>query len=457
MTRAERPSRVLVIVAMATALVALPAAGDGHAESNPAGRTPPLPEVEGPITGPGEMFIDGFEQTSPVSAADNGYTFEEYFVSGTAANEPYTVRLLVAAPADASAELFSGHVLVEPKHGTGIPFVWNFTREYLMARGHGAVEVSVFPSTVERTLKGANPERYADLRVADEQASDILAQVGVLLKSDETPLSGARWLHMTGHSMAVGPVWHYMDTHHDRRRLADGDPIYDGFFPETTRTASRLGKFPDVDVPTVLINSELEVEVVLVEEGIDYRKPDSDEPGEQFRLYEVAGMPHNPSWQYPALAGLGLEDSCDQPLNSFGYAPMVSMALDHLLRWAEDGTPPPRAKRIAVEGDRDDPTAIRRDEHGNAVGGVRSTFVDVPVAAHAALNSGEGVPGVGDCLVFGAQRDFTEAELQNLYGSHAGYVNRFNRRLNELIDDGWYLPEFAPALRLSAAQFAGLP
>jgi Alpha/beta hydrolase domain len=213
-----------------------------------AGQTPQMPDVEGPITAPGDMFIDPLEQNFPISAAAFGYVFEEYFVSGTAAGESYEVRLLVARPADPSAELFSGHVLVEPKHGTGIPFVWNFTRDYLMSEGHAAVEISIFPSTVENTLQGANPERYADLQIADDQASDVFAQVGRLLKSDQTPLPGAAWLHMTGHSMAVGPVWRFMDTHHDEYRLPNGDPIYDGFFPETTRTASRLGPFPDVDV-----------------------------------------------------------------------------------------------------------------------------------------------------------------------------------------------------------------
>lgn len=451
--------RWLVVLLAALALV-VSACGNGVATADrgdtaAGNRTPRLPRLEGPITGPGDMYVDVLEQNFPLSAAELGYVFEEYFVSGTAAREPYTVRLLVARPADPSAGLFSGHVLVEPKHGTGIPFVWNFTRDYLASRGHASVEVSVFPSTVENTLKGANPERYADLQVADDQASDIFAQVGRLLKSNRTPLPGAEWLHMTGHSMAAGPVWHYMDTHHERYRLRRDRPIYDGFFPETTRTASRLGPPPDVDVPTVLLNSELEVQAVLVEQGIDYRKPDSDEPGQQFRLYEVAGMPHNPAWRHPLLEGSGIEDSCDQPLNDFPYEGMVSMALDHLLRWVEDGVSPPRAERIAVEGDPAHPTGIERDEHGNAVGGVRSTVVDVPVATHTGVNTGEGIPGVGDCLVFGSQQDFSAAELESLYGSHPGYVNRVNQRLNELIAHGWYLPDLASERRERAARFDG--
>jgi hypothetical protein len=351
--------------------------------------------------------------------------------------------------------------------------VWNFTRDYLMARGHAAVNISVFPNTVD-TLKGANEQRYAELAVAADEAndnsniafdhaSDIYAQVGRWLKSEHTPLPGVEWMHMTGHSMSVGPVWQYMDTHHREYRLERGDPIYDGFFPETTRTASRMGPSPEVDVPTLLINSELEVEVVLVEEGIDYRRPDSDEPGEQFRLYEVPGMPHNPSWMHPLLEGLDIASRalavCENPLNSFPYNPMVSMALDHLLGWVEDDVPPPRAERIELTGEPSDAdVAIRRDEHGNARGGVRSTTVDVPVATHQALNepideAEDLTPG--SCLVYGSQLDFSPEELTSQYGDKDGYVERVDERLEELVDEGWYLEQFADELRDQAGNLDG--
>ena len=453
-----------------------PATDDGdEAGVDASGRTPAVPEVEGPIAGPGAMYIDPLEQNFPdgASAEENGYVLDEYFVSGTAAGEPYRVRAQVVRPGDAAAQTFSGHAIVEAIHPQGIPFVWNFTRDYLMAGGHAAVNISVFPNTVD-TLEGSNAERYGDLHVSDDDAndnsniafdhaSDIYAQVGSWLKSDQAPLPGVEWLHMTGHSMSVGPVWQYMDTHHGEYRLEGGDPIYDGFFPETTRTASRMGPFPAVDVPTLLINSELEVEQVLVEEGIDYRRPDSDEPGEQFRLYEVAGMPHNPSWMHPLLEGLDIaaraEDVCENPLNSFPYNPTVSMALDHLLRWVEADVAPPRAERIELTAEPgDDEVAIARDENGNARGGVRSTTLDVPVAAHLGLNearNGDEDLTPGSCLVYGSQLDFSPEELASLYGDREGYVEELDQRLEDVVDEGWYLDQFADELREQAARFDG--
>jgi Alpha/beta hydrolase domain len=441
-------------------------------------QTPAMPEVEGPVTEPGDPYLDPLELNFPAdaSAAASGYVFEEYLVSGTAADQPYRVRVQVTRPGDEAEVDFSGHAIVEAIHPQGIPFVWNFTRDLLMAEGHAAVNISVFPNTVE-TLKGANPGRYETLQAAADggnqnsgisfpHASDIYAQVARWLKSRHTPLPGVRWLHMTGHSMSVGPVWQYMDTHHDRWRLHRGAPLYDGFFPETTRTASRMGPFPRVDVPTLLINSELEVEEVLVRDGINYRRPDSNRRGHQFRLYEVAGLPHNPSWMHPLLRDvLDIEtlarERCVNPLNSFPYNPTIGMALDHLLRWVEDHVPPPRADRIELTGEPGQPgTAIRRDGHGNALGGVRSTTLDVPIATHQALNhprdpAQELTPG--SCLVYGSQLDFAPDELTSLYGDRDSYVDEVDERLDELVDDGWFLDRYADDIlaQASAAPFPG--
>jgi hypothetical protein len=144
-----------------------------------------------------------------------------------------------------------------------------------------------------------------------------------------------------------------------------------------------------------------------------------------------------------------VRDLCDEPLNAFPYNPVVSMALDHLIRWVGEGVAPPRAERIAVVGPADAPTAVERDEHGNAVGGVRTTTVDVPTATRGPLNTPE------NCVVFGNQHDFTRDELVALYGDHATYVDRVDARLEELTQDGWFLPQFAAGLQAAAMEFAG--
>jgi Alpha/beta hydrolase domain len=407
-------------------------------------KKPPLPRVEGPITGPGEMAIDALERAEQRSVEDFGYRFEEYFVSGAAAGSSYEVRMLIARPSRLRG--FSGQVLVEPKHPLGFPFVWDFTRLYLMRRGHVAVELSTFPQNITGALQGANPERYADLHVSEAQTSDIFAQVGRLLKSKRSPLRRVDSLYMTGHSRSAGPTWPYMDTHHARFRLKRDRPIYDAFFPETSRTAARLGPFPNVDVPTLQLNSQLEVQEVYAQDGIDYRKPDSNKPRKPFRLYEVAGMPHHDSRQNPINRS---REPCDLPLNRFPYEPIVIMALDHLIRWVTEGVRPPRAERISVIGGPGG--EIELDENDNAVGGVRTTYVDVPFATHSPLNSGPDP----FCEVLGSQQPFSLDRLISLYGSHDRYVGLVDKRLDRLVRQGWYLPRYARELRAEAAAFGG--
>lgn len=482
----RRPRALAALVALLLVVAVACTGDDGGGDDTGGGdtttaapadaRTPAVPEVEGPVTGPGDVYLDPLEQAFPTDEGveASGYVIEDHIIEGTAAGDPYRARVQVTRPGDGAPEPFSGHAIVEAIHPQGIPFVWNFTRDHLMPRGHAAVNISVFPTTVE-TLQGFNPDRYGDLRVTGDEANDnggidfdhaadIYAQVGLLLKSDQSPLPSVDWLHMTGHSQSVGPVWQYMDSHHAAVRLPDGGPIYDGFFPETTRTASRMGPFPEVDVPTLLINSELEVEAVIVDDGVDYRRPDSDEPGEQFRLYEVAGMPHNPAWTHPLLRDdLGIEAAaaqrCANPLNSFPYNPTISMALDHLLRWVEHDVAPPRAERIQLTGEAgDDEVAVVRDDHGNALGGVRSTTLEVPVATH--LGHNEPVDPdqdltPGSCLVYGSQLDLPADELASLYGDRESYLDEVDDRLDELVEEGWVLEQFTDDLRQDAASVDG--
>ena len=56
----------------------------------------------------------------------------------------------------------------------------------------------------------------------------------------------------------------------------------------------------------------------------------------------------------------------------------MSVALNHLLQWVDKGTVPPKADRIMKEG-----TAMALDDRGNPRGGIRSPYVDFPIAKYA--------------------------------------------------------------------------
>lgn len=68
-----------------------------------------------------------------------------------------------------------------------------------------------------------------------------------------------------------------------------------------------------------------------------YRRPDSDGPGNLFRVYEVSAMSHNDARENPAFEG------CTNPLRNFPHGALTFMGLQHTLDWAAHGTIPPPA------------------------------------------------------------------------------------------------------------------
>jgi hypothetical protein len=142
-------------------------------------------------------------------------------------------------------------------------------------------------------------------------------------------------------------------------------------------------------------------------------------------------MPHVPA--YPGA-------ECELPAGAegltFDQASAWETALDNLVRWVADGKVAPKAPRIAVEADG---KTASRDEHGNALGGMRTLQVEVPTAMLTAtsLNAG-GVFG-SPCAFLGYQVPFDDATLTSLYGDHDGYVRAITERANQLVRDGLLL------------------
>jgi hypothetical protein len=95
-----------------------------------------------------------------------------------------------------------------------------------------------------------------------------------------------------------------------------------------------------------------------------------------------------------------------------------------------DGTTPASAPRLDVDG-----TALRVDDVGIARGGVRTPWVDAPVA----VVSGLGQPGAMTEL-FGTTREIDAAALARRYpGGRGDYVNQFRASTRRAIADGFLL------------------
>src|SRR6202030_1956911 len=134
------------------------------------------------------------------------------------------------------------------------------------------------------------------------------------------------------------------------------------------------------------------------------RQPDTD----RVRTWEVAGTAHADAYLVGAFASaLG----CDFTVNQGPQHFVVQAALEALDRWIAHGTPPPTAPPLRLSDAH--PPVIVRDSLGNALGGVRTPAVDVPIAAL----SGEAPPGASIlCSLFGSTVPFDAATLVDLYG-----------------------------------------
>jgi hypothetical protein len=100
-----------------------------------------------------------------------------------------------------------------------------------------------------------------------------------------------------------------------------------------------------------------------------------------------------------------------------------------------------------------DPPRLDLDANGVAKGGVRTPWVDVPIAKTSGIAGNE----TDMSFLFGSGEMFDTEALRALYprGS-AEYLERFTEALDRAIDSGFILPaDRAEILQLAAAMFGG--
>jgi len=410
--------------------------------------TPPVPSVVGPVMTPGTMYPNPAVSIVPtaIKVEDFPYVTEEFFVSGTANGAPYTTRVIIRRPKDATA--FSGTVIGEAMHAGGRSLIFEWSRVSILTRHHVFAEIVHSPAQIQM-LKAFNPERYASLGIAMGQSNEIIAQFGRLMKSEAMsgrigPLAGynVRRVTLMGTSASSATVRSYLGVHADLR-MPDGGPIFDGYLLTSTLGNTPL---PVVDVPMIQMPTQTEV-TMYAEQGNGYRRPDSDEKGNRFRLYEVAGMPHNNSRDNPGF----LNDPCTLPVTDFPAGAFTALGLNYLVEWIANGKVPPHAPPIEVDKDTTgDGSLLALDQYGNAKGGVRNVFVDVPIATNGVLGKGRTPAQDRLCQLGGTKVPLPDATLTGLYKNNADYQNRINARLTQLIKEGWFLPEYANDVRSDA-------
>lgn len=457
----------------------------------------------GPITdGAGRVVLgtDTFDGTA------FGYAETEYFIAGTAQSytsssalgddgrwsvephdtAPYTTRIVVRQPEDPAA--FNGTVFVEWLNvtaGLDIGPVWSYAKVELMRSGAIWVGVSAQRAGIEgggnrlgesRVLKIADPVRYGTLtHPGDNYSYDIYSQAGASVWRQAKVLFDGREperviamgesqsaFRLTSYINAVAAqhdVYHGYLVHSRGSRSAplSADPGPDVPGP----TAARIRD--DVNRPVLTLSAETDV----VGDALGYRRaaqPDTD----TFRSWEVAGTAHADAYSLgigdtddgSGVAGSVLFDAmvnppqdvygglitCDLPLNAGPFTYVVRSALAALDSWVRTGTPPPSMPPLQVNADL---TGFEVDTNGNALGGVRTPHVDVPVATL----SGLGQVGTGFCFLFGTTTPLTATQRAALYVDKADFVAKWRAATERAVAAGAILEADLPEIFAAAERY----
>ena len=422
---------------------------------------------------------------------DVGYQQREFFIEGTAsaftntdelgsdgfwALEPaeqatYKTRIVVYSPIDPAD--FSGIVHQEwlnvtagfgtpPSYGTG----------QIEMRRSGAVWVGVSAQLIgiegsDRSLaplhlKAVNPERYASLHhPGDAFSYDMFSQVAQAIRNpgDIDPLGGlnAEYIIAYGESQSAGRL----TTH------ANGiQPLYNAFDGYMIHSrgdgASPISQEPQTSIPAPdapLIRTDTTVPIMTFETETDvvflgYAAARQDDT-EMIVTWEVAGAAHGDQYTFvsgrgdkngaPEFASVIEEPSiagfitCDKPMNNGPQHYHFNAAVRALDEWVTEGKLPVHSPRLEINDDNSD---YIYDELGNALGGMRSAYVDAP----SAVLRGEPNTGASFCRLFGTTALFSAEQMASLYVDEAGYVNAVTAATNDAVEKGYLLPEDGEAI-----------
>jgi hypothetical protein len=433
-----------------------------------------------------------------------GYEEHEFFVAGTAdayepqgtwdedgawavtkaAGAPYTTRLLVRRPVDASK--FNGTVVVEwfnVSSGMDADPDFGFAHDELLRGGYAWVGVSAqatgvigggikipidIPGLELEPLKEWDPQRYGPLHhPGDEFSYDIFSQAGqsLLAPAQLNPLGD---LHPTrliaaGESQSAGRMVTYANA------IQPVAGVFDGFLIHSRGpSGTPLRKDPPAPMPKIgRIRSDLDVPVLQLETETDLfglgffpaRQPDTD----KVRTWEIAGTAHADQFTLDYGTESGHEWS---PQATVDFTPLcgtindgpqtwvVRRAFRALRTWIDGGGAPPKGQPLDVTDGK-----ISRDRDGNATGGVRTPQTDVPTATL----SGEFDPSrTSDaskgfiCQLFGSRVPFDRAKLAALYPTHQDYVDQIRAAAERTAAIGFILPEDQATI-VDQAEAAAIP
>jgi len=458
--------------------------------------------IEGPITGGLGQVVLG---VSPFDVATWDYIETEYFVRGTATSfasdtelsidgewtvTPYdtadfATRIVVRSPKDAND--FDGTVIVEWLNvtaGLDVSPSFDLAKNEILRSGMVWIGVSAQrvgvegggnPTGAPRVLKIADPERYGSLNhPGDDYSYHIFSQIGALVWNESTTLLGGlvperviaagesqSAFRLTSYINALAPIHDVFSGYLVHSRGARGADLLTE--PRPSVPGPQVAQIRAIERPVLVFSAETDV----VGQGLGYRRAEQPE-SDTFRSWEVAGTAHADAYSLgisetdvgdgggddalfaamldaPTAVYFGII-TCERPINAGPHTYVLRAAVRALDTWIRTGVAPPPTPKLENDAEL---TGYALDADGNALGGIRTPHVDVPVAAL----SGLGQSGGSFCGLFGTTTSFTDEQLAGLYDDKADFQTKWDAAVDSAVASGAILPEDADAVKASAAGY----
>lgn len=377
--------------------------------------------------------------------------------------QAYETRVLVRRPKDPAR--FNGIVLVEwlnTSLGFDVDGGWMVTRDEIEREGYAWVGVSAEAASV-KSLKKANPERYAQAVVSDSDYSfDIYDHAAVAIRQAASqwgrPETQVKLLGM-GYSKSASFLFTFINAFQPRSNA------YDGFYMRgATPAAIQVnGWHINIVMPKVRTDSKVPLMQVQTEMEVAVSWPLSKTPDtDKLRYWEVAGGTHFDLHMRDESLIASQADAklttprCFNPSSTLPTQVFDHAALHALRNWVTTGTPPPKAPRLQ----RTSLGFVKDDDVGNAMGGLRLPELDVPTASYGMFNNGP-TNSLGfwvgfACIAGGTAKPLDAEILRSRYSSHQAYVQAYKQHADKLLSDGFLRPS-GHALLLGKARSVKLP
>mgnify|MGYP004559453241 CR=1 FL=1 len=399
----------------------------------------------------------------------------------------YCTRFLIRMPKD--PEKFSGFVAVESFNGSfeidHCSGGWGLNHEQIVKSGDAWVGYTKDYICVQSLLK-FDPERYEEVgypnpRPREECGApgwdpfleycnknntkfplildpayergltyEAAFQLAALLKSKNpsNPLKDYNVKYVVG--FGINDYNTYVAALHPYMRLEGDKPVFDGYLMYMSGHGGALNNEEDMfplasercrrtcDVPVIKVQTAGDLRGFLPHPlwAALWRCEDSDEPGKQMRWYEIPGLGVAAAFRQDESAfaceadytKIGSRSKSKD--NHYDYWNQMCLhimagAYQNLKLWISDGVLPPKAGKIDLIGEYPN-FNFSLDKYGNHVGGIRHTYLEVPIAVFDDFSN----------IKF-----FDKKLRDSLYSSKEDYVEKVRADAMRMAKERWILTE----------------